>query len=150
MHESPGARFYARFAIGIAAVAVFVVIASSVLSIRRLTLRFSPTHKLHYQPISERYEDEDGTATQDSEAAYSYQKQRVLVLVFSVIGLLDSLMLCVIPTQSSYSTHEIEQWLQFAAWVRVGSLEAMRNFANMNTRLSSSFKLWLCSSSLVI
>lgn len=104
----------------IVAAALFVIIACSAPAVRRIALRFFPTQKLRNQPLSERYEDEDGTATQESEAAYSYQLPRVLVLLLSVACLLDSLALCVITTQSLGSTPRVEQWLQFGAWVRSG------------------------------
>jgi hypothetical protein len=107
----------ARTVVTIAAVALLVIIACSAPSTRRIAQRFTPTGKERYQAIPQRFEDEDGIATAESEAAYSYQIQRMLVLLLSVIGSLDCLVLAVIATQRPYSTPGIEQWLQFGAWV---------------------------------
>lgn len=111
---------YNKAAIGVAAATLLVIIACSATSIRRIAQRFISPQKLQYQPISERYEDEDGIATEESEASYTYQIQRVLVLVVSVIGSLDSLVLSVITTRSPRSNLEIQQWLQYISWVCIG------------------------------
>ncbi len=115
MQNSYEAVFFARTVISTVALALFLIIACSAQSIWRISRRFIPTQKL--QPLSQRYEDEDGTATLESEAAYSYQLQRVLVVWLSIIGSLDSLIFCVITTQRLSATVGVEQWLQFGAWV---------------------------------
>lgn len=118
MQNSHDAAFFARTAIGVVAGALLVIIACSAPSIRRIARRLSPTQKRQHQPISELYEDEDGRVTHESVAAYSYQLPRVLVLVLSIVGSLDSLILCVITTQIPYPTIGVGQWLEFGAWVR--------------------------------
>ena len=95
------------------------VIACSVGAIRRIAQRLIPAEKIRYQCLSERFEDEDGTATQESEAAYSYTLQRLLVLLLSVIGSIDSLVLAVIATRDTNFIANAEQWLHFGAWVVV-------------------------------
>jgi hypothetical protein len=117
MQDSNDESFFARTSVGVVAVALFLISACSAPSIRCITGRCFSRQKLQYQPISERYEDEDGTATVESETAYSYQLPRALVLLISAIGSLDSLILCVITTRNPYSTVRVEQWLQFIAWV---------------------------------
>jgi hypothetical protein len=117
----PAVGLFAKTSIAVAVIALSLIVACSTLSIWRVFRRVSPSHtKPRYQPISERYEDEDGTATEESEAAYSYQLPRVLALLVALAGLVDSLILCVIITWSSNSTLEVENWLQSAVWV--GSL----------------------------
>lgn len=117
MQSSPDATFLARTADIVAAAGLLLIVVCSVPSLRRIAHRFIPRHRLREQPIAERYEDEDGTATAESEAAYSYQLPRVVVLLLSVICLLDSLVLCVITTRSQSSALGVGQWLQFGAWV---------------------------------
>jgi hypothetical protein len=114
MQSSQNAGF---FAIGVGALSILVIVSCSALSIRCILRRFISTQKPQHRPDSERYRDEDGTATEESEAAYSYQFQRVLVLVVSIVCFFGSLAVCVIATQSPSSTRGIEQWLQFGAWV---------------------------------
>jgi hypothetical protein len=117
MQDSTDETFFARTSVGVVAVALFLISACSASSVRRITGRCFSRQKLRYQPVSERYEDEDGTATLESETAYSYQLPRALVLLISAIGSLDSLILCVVTTRNPYSTVRVEQWLQFGAWV---------------------------------
>ena len=107
----------ARITDSVAAVGLFLTLACSASSIRRVALRFVQPKKLRDQPTTERYEDEDGTATPESEAAYSYQLQRVLVLLLSFVCLLASLVLCVITSPSRYPPLGVEHWLHFGAWV---------------------------------
>lgn len=117
MERSYQAVRYANTAIVVDAVVLFLIIACSIPAVRRIAQRFIATQKLRYQRPSERYEDEDGIATKESEAAYSYQVQRLLVLLLAVIGLLESLALFVVKTQTHNSALGVEQWLRFSAWV---------------------------------
>jgi hypothetical protein len=117
MQDSHDETFFERTSVGVVAVALLLISACSAPSIRRITGRLFSRQKLRYQPFTERYEDEDGTATLDSETAYSYQLPRTLVLLISAIGSLDSLILCMITTRNPYSNVRVGQWLQFSAWV---------------------------------
>lgn len=107
----------ARIADSVAAAGLFLILICSTSSIRRVSLRLIQPKKLRNRPTTDRYEDEDGTATRESEAAYSYQLQRVLVLLVSIVCLLASLALCVITPRSPYSLPGVGQWLHFGAWV---------------------------------
>lgn len=133
--------------IGLLAASLLGIVACSTPSARRIGRHISSNRKLRYQPISERYADEDGTATRESEAAYSYQIPRVVILVLSVLGLLASLALGVITAQNHRSTLIIEEWLLFGAWVCSDRSEVMAALTNSCTRLSSFFKPRRCFSS---
>ncbi len=112
MHVSYNAAF------AVVTAALFVIIACSAPAFQRVILRFRPNQKSRYQRVSEPYKDEDGTATHESQAAYSYQLPRTFVLLFSIICLLNSLVLCVITTQRSPEPNvRVEQWLYFGVWV---------------------------------
>jgi uncharacterized protein YqhQ len=65
------------------------------------------------------YQDEDGTATEESEKAFSDKIQRFSIAVLSVIGFLASLALAVLVTINTPRTFFVEHWLQFAGWVGV-------------------------------
>jgi hypothetical protein len=117
---------YARTAIAVAAAALFVIVACSAPAVWRLRLRLLPTQNRRSQSIPERYEDEDGLATPESVAAYSYQLPRILVLLVSVVCLANSLVCCAITTQSRDSGLRVEQWMQFGIWVRFGVSQPSR------------------------
>jgi hypothetical protein len=121
----------ARTELGIFTVVLFPIIICSAVSAWRLFKRFIKAEK---SLKAGRYEDEDGIATKESETAYSYRFQRVLILLLSLsaIGSLDSLAMAVIATQSNPA---IEQWLQFIAWVCVQPSRRI-SIANMKTALS--------------
>lgn len=113
-----------RTMFGVVSAALFVIVTCSVPSFQRIILRFRANQKSQYQRVSEPYKDEDGTATQESQAAYSYQLPRISVLVFTIVCLLNSLVLCVITTQRPLESDvRVEQWLQFGAWVCSGSAQ---------------------------
>jgi hypothetical protein len=73
--------------------------------------------KTEYQRVTEKYEDEDGEATEESEAAYSDFVQRLTLILVSIVGTLDSLALAVLATARAYLKLSTEQWLQFATWL---------------------------------
>lgn len=99
------------------AAALVGIVACSTPSARRIGIRISSPQESPYRPTSERYEDEDGTATLESEAAYTYQIPRLLVLLFSVLGALASLVLMLITVRKQRSIRAVEQWLLLGAWV---------------------------------
>jgi hypothetical protein len=98
------------------AIALLLIITCSASSLWRLYRRFIKAEKLLYRRRAERYHDKDGIATKESEAAYSYHLQKVLILLLSAVGSLDSFVLAVIATQSSPA---IVQWLRLVSWVCV-------------------------------
>jgi ABC-type multidrug transport system fused ATPase/permease subunit len=99
--------------------AIVCLISVSILSIPTICQainRFRPGAKKDYQSVSEKYEDEDGEATEESEAAYSDFLQRLALILLSIVGLLDSLALAVLATARAYLKLSTEQWIQFATW----------------------------------
>lgn len=124
-------------AIAFLAAALLGIFACSIPAVRRIGLRTVPAQRFRYQPDSERYEDEDGTATQESEAAYSYHIPRMVVLLISVLGFSASSALGVITARSHRTILAAQQWLLFAAWVCSDRFSKRRNFVDRLTRLSS-------------
>ena len=64
------------------------------------------------------YEDKDGVATEESMAEYSATVPKVLLAIFSSLGLLTAIALAVLATVS----HEqdltlLDNWLNVASWV---------------------------------
>ena len=100
--------------------AIVCLILVSILSIPatwQVVNRFRPGPKKDYQSVPEKYEDEDGEATEESEAAYSDFVQRLALILLSVVGLVDSLVLAVLATARAYPKLSTEQWIQFATWL---------------------------------
>ncbi|KAL1965879.1 hypothetical protein VTN77DRAFT_5012 [Rasamsonia byssochlamydoides] len=64
----------------------------------------------------ELYQDEDGTATEESVKAFSDKIQRFSIAVLSVVGFLTSLALAIIVTLKLPRNLFVEHWLQFAGW----------------------------------
>lgn len=63
------------------------------------------------------YQDEDGTATEESVKAFSDKIQRLSIAVLSAIGFLASLAQAVLVTLQLPRGLFVEHWLQFAGWV---------------------------------
>lgn len=68
--------------------------------------------------IPELYEDEDGTATEETQHAFSDKPPRVLVAVTTGVGLLISLALAVFGAVRPHGSLFVEAWIAFGAWVR--------------------------------
>ena len=65
------------------------------------------------------YQDEDGSATPESESAYSDQVQRSLLVLGAVLGSIDALALAVLITKQPDLHLLAEQWLQLGTWLIV-------------------------------
>lgn len=76
--------------------------------------------KDQYSELSDLYEDEDGTATEESQEAYSDFLPRLILLLTSAIASTDALISAVLTSTRSHPSLSVEQWLQFATWVRLG------------------------------
>lgn len=80
---------------------------------------FSSNRK--YQAVGEIYEDKDGRASDDSQAAFSDFVQQTTLIVASVIGLALSAASAVLNLTQRNSSDDVhlvvQQWLQFATWV---------------------------------
>lgn len=74
-----------------------------------------------YQAIDALYEDEDGKASEDSQAAFSDFIQRLVLIVASACGLALATVFAVVTLThrgTSNNTHlVVQQWLQFGSWV---------------------------------
>jgi ABC-type multidrug transport system fused ATPase/permease subunit len=100
-----------------AIVCLILVSILSIPAIWQVVNRFRPGPKKDYQSVPEKYEDEDGEATEESEAAYSDFIQRLALILLSIVGLVDSLALAVLATARAYLKLSTEQWIQFATWL---------------------------------
>lgn len=81
--------------------------------------------KLQYVDLSDRYEDEDGVATEESEGAYSDFIPRLILILVSVIGTIDCLASAILTTTRDALPLFVEQWLQFITWVWEVALRGM-------------------------
>lgn len=104
--------------LAIAIVALIVVVLLTLPGATKLYYRWS-ANKKQYQEFTDKYEDEDGVATEESEAAFSTKIQCVLILLFALIGFAVSLVSSVLATLREDARLPVESWLQFAAWVRI-------------------------------
>lgn len=73
--------------------------------------------KAQGRDVSDRYEDEDGVATQESEEAYHDFTPRLLLILVSVVACIDALVAAVLTTARPHLSLALEEWLQFATWV---------------------------------
>ncbi|RMZ88221.1 hypothetical protein DV736_g4561, partial [Chaetothyriales sp. CBS 134916] len=104
----------ALLAIAVAALAVITLLCHPALII---TFKRALGKKTSLFQYSDRYEDEDGVATEESQAAYSDLTQRVILVLLSAVGCLAAWVLAVIVTVNGATTTVLAgQWLQFAVW----------------------------------
>ena len=113
------------------AVALYVSALCAALACYRLAQRFVPSRKPRYHAKPNLYEDEDGIATQESEASYSYQVQRILVFVFSFVGWITSFLGSILRSQHGQMGGgrlggKIEPWLCFGMWVGIPFVVSIR------------------------
>ena len=80
-------------------------------------LKRTRSSKLQYVDLSDRYEDEDGVATRESEEAYSDVVPRLILILVSMIGTIDGLASAILTTTRDALPLFVEQWLQFITWV---------------------------------
>lgn len=74
-----------------------------------------------YQSIDALYEDKDGQASEDSQAAFSDFIQRLVLIIASACGLALATVFAVVTLthhETSNNIHlVVQQWLQFGSWV---------------------------------
>lgn len=63
------------------------------------------------------YEDEDGTATEDSQDAYSVRRPKILTTICAVVAVLASLISIVWTTLKPAKSPVLPSWLMFGGWV---------------------------------
>lgn len=71
----------------------------------------------HEEATTDLYEDEDGTATLESEARYSTYIQRRAIMLGTLIGLGFSLLVAIRSIGGRPSFECIPDWLVFVSWV---------------------------------
>ncbi|KAK2736230.1 hypothetical protein FQN57_000828 [Myotisia sp. PD_48] len=70
-----------------------------------------------YQSLGPLYQDQDGSATEESSDAFSDRFQRSAISLLSLLGLLTSLAIAVLATATPASHLSVpEQWMTFAVW----------------------------------
>ena len=106
------------FAVSIASLAA-VVLASAPHVLNAAQSRSSAKRKYH--ALTEKYEDEDGTATEDSQKAFSDSSSRLVLVVGSFAAATLALISAVLTSaRSETAGHQhlvIQQWLQFVSSV---------------------------------
>lgn len=98
--------------IGVTAVTLLTVPA-----VKQFLGRLTARRSSQYHQLSDKYEDEDGVATPESQNAYSVQLQRILLIVIAVVGTLESLIAAILATSRRQIRLPTEQWLSFVSWV---------------------------------
>lgn len=94
-----------------------VILALTIPHIRHVFKQLSSTDRQRYSLVSG-YEDEDGIATDQSEKGTSDIIQKVILSITAVVAVLTALLSSLNVTGHDGSPREVEQWLQFSAWVR--------------------------------
>ena len=64
------------------------------------------------------YEDEDGSATEESQSAYSDRWPTLVLLASTVGGLLVSIVAVVLSYRGDGKSTSIPTWLHLSTWVR--------------------------------
>jgi hypothetical protein len=105
----------ASVAISIACLAVAAVL--SIPAAHQFLTRLRAKSK-QYTEVADRYEDKDGVATEESEDAYSDFLPRLILLLISLVACGVGLASAILTTTRSHLPLSLEQWLQFATWVR--------------------------------
>ena len=75
--------------------------------------------KDQYRELSDHYEDKDGIANEESEAAFSDIVQRLLLFLVSLLAAVDTLVLAILITTRSHQPHSVEHWLRFGTWILI-------------------------------
>ena len=101
-------------AIAIACLAIVAVL--SIPAARQVFIRLRARQK-QYEFLSDRYEDKDGVATDESQEAYSDFLPRLILILICIVACAVALTSAIITTTRSHLPLSLEQWLQFATWV---------------------------------
>lgn len=108
------------FAISLACL-VLILAASTPHILHAFSFRVSSKQKQKYRILPTRYEDEDGEATEESQAAFTDFPQRLLLICTGVIGCSLAIASAVLVTINAETADNselvVQQWAQFASWV---------------------------------
>ena len=132
MATSPGLPSLLTGSVGLTAVAL-----TTVPSVRRIALRFF--QKPEQQPEDNGilqlgktvYQDEDGSATEESLREFSDRWQKTAIALLSILGFFGALALAVVTP--SHARYFVLFWFQFGVWVSI-----------FVTRISSHITLIVC------
>lgn len=84
--------------------------------------------KDQYSELSDLYEDDDGTATEESQEAYSDFVPRLVLVSISAVASIDALIAAILIPSHQHTSLAVEQWLQFATWVSLGKTPFISTF----------------------
>ena len=87
-------------------------IPASIQYVKRIQRR-----KSQYSEVSDVYADKDGTATEESQEAFSDFVPRLILILTSAVAAVDALAAAVIATIRPQLPLAVDPWLQFASWV---------------------------------
>jgi hypothetical protein len=100
-----------------------IIAVSSTISAAKHWKQISPKRKGNYEEIGTNvYQDEDGTATEESEARYSTYVQKVFILFGTALGVGFSLPIAIRSMKDMESLVYVSNWLIFVSWVRIAFL----------------------------
>ncbi|MCJ1353394.1 MAG: hypothetical protein MMC33_003380 [Icmadophila ericetorum] len=100
----------------VGSVGLGLVGATSIPTLCIIARKISPFKGLRYEEIRDHYEDGDGKATEESQAAYSTVVPRTICLAASTIGLLQSIAIAILITTQSELYLFKESWFTFGSW----------------------------------
>ena len=106
--------------VAIAIAYLVVVVILSIPGARQFISRLRDGKKQNIE-LSDRYEDKDGVATEESQDAYSDFLPRLMLILISTTACAVALASAIVTTTRSHLPLSIEQWLQFATWVQLAN-----------------------------
>ena len=101
----------------VGSVALGLVALTTLPSLLSVYRTLSPRKTSGYHDVDVLYEDGDGTATVDSQRAFSTIIPRSCALGGSLIGFLFSVIAAVLNTVNHEGVLGVESWLTFGSWV---------------------------------
>jgi hypothetical protein len=100
----------------VTSIGLTVTAVSTIPSVVVLAQRCVPSKRKSYLPVADIYEDEDGTSTHDSVAAFSDRIPKTIIYISTTIGLFSSITLAILSSISQ-DAFLVESWLQLGSWV---------------------------------
>lgn len=144
MHVSPETASSITSAVGAALVG-----ACSIPSLSALSKRLFSRHDHGYQEIDHIYQDEDGTATEESQKQHTAFLPRLLALALALMGFVLSIMYAILVT-GKWSAHGsiVYSWVTVGTWAFL-AIQAVITFIERDSLARFSFGLVAALSCLI-
>lgn len=109
--------------------------------------------KRRYETLTQLYEDEDGSADQESQAAYTDHPQRIILILGTLTGVVLSTSVAVLSKKhrqhvSTASSH-LTAWLFLASWL-ILSFQSINIYITVSSLERSRLGAWSALSSLIL